>query len=188
MKILLCFIFVFTVAGCDRIYGVLHKPGGEERENLGAFAFNEYNAKVEAVQKILQGFGYNIGHPDGRFGASTREAVAKFQADEGIKVTRFVDKATWGKMQGYLQGPFFKDGALDLHVIQRALIKAGFSPGVPDGQMGKRTHEAIKAFQRSRNLSSDGYLGLKTLKALLKYTPVKPVAVAQSAKPSGIVK
>lgn len=185
LKILLCIILIFPAAGCDRLYGVLHKPGGEERQILGAFAFNEYNANVETVQKNLQAFGYTIGRPDGRFGASTREAVAKFQADEGLKVTRFVDKLTWARMQEYLQGPLFKNGALNSQAVQKALSKAGFSPGVPDGQIGKRTHEAIKAFQRSRKLDPDGYLGLKTLKVLQAYCPAPkapPVPVVKTLK------
>jgi peptidoglycan hydrolase-like protein with peptidoglycan-binding domain len=173
-KILLSMIFLVSFAGCDRIYGVLHKPGGEERQILGAFAFNEYSAKVEELQKILQAFGFNIGKPDGRFGASTREAVARFQAGEGLKVTRFVDKATWARMQEYLQGPFFRNGVLNVRAVQKALGAAGFPSGAADGQLGKRTHEAVKAFQRAQHLTPDGYLGLRTLKALRPYAPGSP--------------
>ena len=84
--------------GCDRIYGLLHKPGGEERAILGGVQFNEYNPRVEQVQKYLRILGYHVGRPDGKFGAGTRDAVAKFQADEAIEVTRFVDKATWARI------------------------------------------------------------------------------------------
>ena len=158
------------VSGCDRIYAFLHKPGGEERQILGPFEFNVYNARVEEVQKVLKGFGYNIGRPDGKFGASTREAVARFQADEGIKVTRFVDKDTWAAMQGYLQGPLFRKGLLDGRSVQKALAKAGFGAGKVDGQIGRRSREALKAFQASQGLDADGQIGLRTIKALLKYS------------------
>ena len=168
-KLLLLFVLLVPSTGCDRIYAFLHKPGGEERQILGAFEFNAYNARVEEVQKILKSFGYSIGQPDGKFGASTREAVAKFQADEGIKVTRFVDKAPWGAMQGYCESSLFKQNALDGRGVQKALTKAGFPVGRIDGQLGRHTREAIKGFQASQGLVADGQIGLRTIKALLKY-------------------
>ena len=167
--VLFLFLLVFPLAGCDRIYALLHKPGGEERANLGAFQFNEYNEKVAWLQRALKSFGYNIGLADGKFGASTREAVARFQADEGLTVTRFVVKATWSVMQDHLEGPFFKNGQVNVRAVQKALSAAGFSPGAADGRMGKNTREALKSFQRSQGLSPDGYAGLKTLKALKAY-------------------
>lgn len=180
-------LFCWTLTGCDRIYGLLHKPGGEERQNLGAFEFNAYNARVEQLQKMLKSFGYTIGYPDGKFGASTREAVARFQQDENIKVTRFVDHDTWARMQAYIQGPLFKDGQIDIKAVQKALTKAGFPSGKPDGRLGKQTREAIKAFQRSQQLDADGYLGLKTIKALQPYAVSLPaVSVNPSSRSSGI--
>ncbi|MEI6438025.1 MAG: peptidoglycan-binding protein [Candidatus Omnitrophota bacterium] len=176
-KLLLLFVLLLPATGCDRIYAVLHKPGGEERAILGAFEFNVFNARVEEVQKILKGFGYNIGHPDGKFGASTREAVARFQADEGLKVTRFVDKATWAAMQGYLTSPLFKKGVLSGHAVQKALSKAGFGVGKIDGQLGRNSRQAIKAFQASQGLDADGQIGLRTIKALLKYLPAAKPAI-----------
>ncbi|MBF0595712.1 MAG: peptidoglycan-binding protein [Candidatus Omnitrophica bacterium] len=172
VKFLIVLVLILPATGCDRIYAVLHKPGGEERQILGAFEFNEYNAKVEEVQKILKSFGYNIGHPDGKFGASTREAVAKFQEDEGLKVTRFVDKETWAGMQAVIQSPLFKKGVLDGRAVQKALLKAGFGSGKIDGQLGARSREAIKGFQSSEGLEADGQIGLDTIRALLKYVPV----------------
>ncbi len=172
-NLLFLFVLLVPIAGCDRIYAVLHKPGGEERQILGAFEFNEYNAKVEEVQKILKSFGYNIGRPDGRFGASTREAVARFQAAEGIKVTRFVDKDTWSCMQGYLQSSLFRNHTLDGRGVQKALAKAGFFVGKVDGLLGRRTQEALKGFQASQGLVADGQAGLKTIRALIKYADAR---------------
>ncbi len=50
--------------------------------------------------------------------------------------------------------------------VQSALTKAGFDPGKVDGKMGKKTKAAIKAFQRSQNLTPDGVVGEKTWKTL----------------------
>jgi peptidoglycan hydrolase-like protein with peptidoglycan-binding domain len=162
-------IFLPALTGCDRIYGLLHKPGGEERVILGAVQFNEYNAKVEEVQKYLRILGYHVGRPDGKFGAGSREAVARFQADEGLEVTRFVDKATWARMQYYIQSPLVKDGVLDARAVQKALVKAGYDPGKLDGRLGPQSKSALRKFQRAKGLNADGLIGLKTIRALLEY-------------------
>jgi peptidoglycan hydrolase-like protein with peptidoglycan-binding domain len=169
-----CSLFFLVIllplfCGCDRLYGVLHKPGGEERAILGEVVFNEYNAKVELVQKYLRILGYPIGKPDGKFGAGSRDAVAKFQEDEGLEVTRFVDKAAWGRLQYYMQSPLVEKGALSGRGVQQALVKAGYDPGKIDGQLGGKSKSALRAFQKDHGLSPDGLIGLKTFQALLKY-------------------
>ncbi|MBF0619544.1 MAG: peptidoglycan-binding protein [Candidatus Omnitrophica bacterium] len=166
--ILMC---AFLASGCDALYGVLQKPGGEEHKNLGEVVYNEYNPKVEELQKFLKALGYAINRPDGKFGASTREAVVKFQTDEGLKATRFVDNDTWARLQTYADGPFMHKGQLNLKAIQKVLSRAGYDPGRPDGMMGNKTHEAIKAFQKDRNLDADGHVGPQTLRALAEYVP-----------------
>ncbi|MBF0569263.1 MAG: peptidoglycan-binding protein [Candidatus Omnitrophica bacterium] len=172
---ILFFLFLvgLTASGCDRLYGFLHKPGGEERQILGEYTFNEYNAKVEELQRTLRLFGYTIGRPDGKFGSSTRVAVAKFQADEDLEVTRFVDKATWERMQTYLKLPLVHKFEVNVKAVQKALIKAGFDPGKADGRGGSQTREALRQFQRSKGLKADGLMGLKTLKVLAEQVTVQ---------------
>src|SRR3989338_3842093 len=46
--------------------------------------------------------------------------------------------------------------------LQRSLAAAGFDPGPIDGQMGKKTKSAIKAFQKKNGLKADGFVGQKT--------------------------
>ncbi|MFA5356987.1 MAG: peptidoglycan-binding protein [Candidatus Omnitrophota bacterium] len=53
--------------------------------------------------------------------------------------------------------------------IQIALENAGYNPGRLDGRMGKRTREAIRAFQRDNNLRADGKVGKMTWALLGKY-------------------
>ncbi|MBF0122721.1 MAG: peptidoglycan-binding protein [Candidatus Omnitrophica bacterium] len=159
----------FSFAGCDRIYGLLHKPGGEERKILGEYTFNEYSLKVEELQKILRLFGYPVSRVDGKFGSSTRDAVGKFQMDEGLEVTRFVDKATWERMQSYVKTSLVYKLEANVMGFQRALKKAGFISGKLDGRMGPQTRDALRAFQRTKGLKADGVIGLKTIKALLPY-------------------
>jgi len=56
--------------------------------------------KVESVQQALMDAGYNIGPTgvDGVFGRNTRNAVLKYQKDNGIKQTGNVGPVTAGKL------------------------------------------------------------------------------------------
>ena len=169
-KLLLLSVLV-CCCSCDRIYGFLHKPGGEEREILGPVVFNEYNPRVEELQRTLRLFGYTLSRCDGKSGASTREAVAKFQEAEDLPVSRFVDKATWARIQEYIQSPLIHKQEINVRSLQVALKKAGFFSGKADGLLGPQTREAVKAFQKANGLTADSLIGLKTIKALLPYLP-----------------
>lgn len=57
--------------------------------------------------------------------------------------------------------------------IQTALENAGFDPGDVDGHMGRKTKEAIRAFQRANNLHPDGRVGKKTWDLLKEYLEKK---------------
>jgi len=57
--------------------------------------------------------------------------------------------------------------------IQTALKNAGFDPGPIDGKMGKKTKEAIKAFQKANGLQADGKVGSKTWELLSAYLSKK---------------
>jgi len=57
--------------------------------------------------------------------------------------------------------------------IQTALKNAGFDPGPIDGKKGKKTREAIKAFQKQNNLTVDGKVGKDTWELLRKYLEIK---------------
>jgi hypothetical protein len=50
--------------------------------------------------------------------------------------------------------------------LQRALAKAGYDPGSPDGTFGPNTETAVVAFQQANGLSPDGIVGPETADAL----------------------
>lgn len=60
-------------------------------------------------------------------------------------------------------------GKANVKKIQTALKNAGFDPGKVDGQMGKKTRDAIKAFQAANNLRVNGKINKSTWAALSKY-------------------
>lgn len=67
--------------------------------------------------------------------------------------------------------PYPKDRVpVKVRKIQSALKKAGFNPGKIDGQMGKDTREALKAFQKANNLEVTGKVDQETWKLLKPYS------------------
>jgi len=50
--------------------------------------------------------------------------------------------------------------------VQKDLAKLGFEPGPVDGQMGRQTKRAVKAFQQAHGLVVDGIPGPMTKNAL----------------------
>ncbi len=51
-------------------------------------------------------------------------------------------------------------------LLQKALLAAGFAPGVVDGSYGRRTTAAVANYQAYKGLTQDGVAGPKTLAAL----------------------
>ena len=56
--------------------------------------------------------------------------------------------------------------AADRIGAQRALAKLGFDPGQPDGVIGVNTRAALRAWQKSRGLTADGYLSMEMVARL----------------------
>lgn len=172
-KYFFCFtvglLYFLTFSGCDFVYRILQKEGAEEKEILGETLPMQPNEQVKKVQIFLKIYGYGAGIPDGTLGNNTRVAIGKFQEDNGLKVTRFVDYATWGRLKFHEDIGLIKDGKIDIETLQRALASAGFDPGKIDGYAGKKTWEAIQSFQKAKGLKADGRVGLKTLRELAEY-------------------
>ncbi len=55
------------------------------------------SARVEAVQRALNQHGASL-KVDGQIGPTTREALKKFQTDNGLKANGRIDKATLDKL------------------------------------------------------------------------------------------
>ena len=58
------------------------------------------------------------------------------------------------------------DDASTVQQVQEKLNEEGFDCGTPDGAAGPKTEEAIRAFQASRNLTTDGKISRELLEAL----------------------
>ena len=132
---------------------------------------------VKTLQMTLKLRGYSIGSagPDGVFGADTERAVKAFQADHNLEPDGVVGPATQEALHHDYSGntdygELIKMGSSGPQVaeVQRLLIKAGFSvgPAGADGIFGQGTYEAVRRFQESRGLDSDGIVGPATKSAL----------------------
>ena len=118
---------------------------------------------VKAVQATL----ISLGHPmvfDGIFGATTRDAVKRFQGTHGLTVTGIVDDLTWNRLLTPV-GP----GSLGMpvRVLQRELIEKLRSKVPVDSFYGMSTKAAVIAFQKHMGLKADGIAGLQTWRWLL---------------------
>lgn len=60
----------------------------------------------------------------------------------------------------------YGDNGADVTELQKALLKAGFSPGPIDGDFGSGTFNAVTAYQQGEGLLADGVAGPRTLKTL----------------------
>lgn len=166
------FIFLLSLTGCDFIYRLLQREGAEEKDLIGTTIPYEANPKVVEVQKLLALYGYKPGGVDGGLGPYTRIAIEKFQTDNGIKPSRFVDYVTWEKLHIFDASGLVVEGEVDPKAVQQALKNAGFNPGKVDGKMGPQTLEGIKKFQKAMSLKPDGRIGFKTLRELYDFLPV----------------
>ncbi len=157
------------LGGCDALYRLLDKEGAEEKKIVGDIIPFEKNDVVEEIQLLLQLYGYNVGEVDGAFGLRTRNAIAKFQKDNGLKETRFADNATWEMLHVFVNNELVVDYQLNIRLIQKILTEADCHPGKIDGKLGPKTTEAIKQFQKKFKLVIDGKIGYKTLRALSNF-------------------
>jgi Putative peptidoglycan binding domain len=90
--------------------------------------------------------------------ATPSENVPTFTLPEGMKLQR-------GESDGESDLTVSTDPEL-IADLQRALARAGYDPGSPDGTFGQNTEEAVTAFQQANRLSPDGIVGPETADAL----------------------
>jgi len=169
--LLLNFALCFSLCGCDALYRLLDEEGAQEKELIGNVVPFEKNLVIEEVQSLLYLYGYNTGKVDGIIGFRTRNAIEKFQRDNGLKPSRFADQATWERLNIFKDNELVIKGQLNVRLIQFLLKEAGFNPGRIDGKLGGRTKAAVLKFQEAQGLKIDGKIGYRTLTELAKFIP-----------------
>ena len=139
----------------------------------------KYDAKVERVQRILHKKGLYTGKIDGVTGPATRAAMAAYRKENGIIESENAEQAILDhvryKKQLSAAADFKapeKDGLSEktIGLIQTGLSELGYDPGPVDGQVGEKTKEAIRDFQRDRSLEPTGLVSEELLGELRNVT------------------
>lgn len=124
---------------------------------------------VRRVQVTLTGIGHQPGAADGVFGQTTEQAVREYQSSIGTGVDGVVGPRTWGALATHHSaGSTVRSGdsGTEVEYLQRGLKAADGADLATDGSFGDQTLAAVKAFQSSRGLASDGIAGPQTWNAL----------------------
>ena len=86
-----------------------------------------------------------------------------------IGVAHLADRIAGGEA---FEGPWPEDNPpinrTQTRELQTALNSLGFNSGTPDGIAGPNTRAALRAFQRSRGLLADGYVGRQAYAAVME--------------------
>jgi peptidoglycan hydrolase-like protein with peptidoglycan-binding domain len=138
---------------------------------------------VRAVQRELAARGYEVGAQDGTLNDETRAAISTYERRGGMPVTGL---ATDDLLHHILLGgsavpaggePIAlnpetspQDDTATVMAVQQILADLGYDPGTPDGTVGSSTAEAIKAFQRDRNVPETGQVTIDLLNELKRVT------------------
>ncbi len=173
----LIIIVMFFAPARNYMNSLFYRDKQELREEDIIGRVSGHNSRVEEIQNALKEAGFDPGPADGVMGAQTRMAIKGFQKRKGLKPTGKIDSVTQLALNRTkeIKEPSFKAGlefnSEDItfdrtEQIQTALKNAGFYKGRIDGKIGPRTKTAIREFQKSGGMNSDGVVGSKTWEAL----------------------
>ena len=150
------------------------------------------NANTAALQVALRALHHYNGGIDGIAGRRTKRAVRRFQRSrrlhaDGVAGAR-TRKALGRRGRPLLGRRMLRRGnhGWDVAALQFMLRRRGFSPGTVDGGFGRGTLGAVKRFQGTRGLHTDGRVGKRTLRALKRGRPSR--RSGGGGRPSGPVR
>ena len=157
----------------------------EGEDNVITIRSGSVGEIVLRLQTRLQELGYYTSRLDGVYLTEDIEAVRNFQSANGLKVDGkagyqtqsllYSDAAVRGNAGGltiensgvttYETLRYGAEGEL-VKTLQNRLIALGYLSGTADGNYGRNTKAAVKAFQKANSLSADGVAGAQTLEML----------------------
>ena len=144
------------------------------------------SSEVKAMQARLIELGYLTGSADGDFGASTKAALIAFQKNAGLTADGIAGATTIKALKSSsapkasasaTAAPTSSTAATyttlkqgsngeSVKKLQKRLIELGYLTGSADGDYGRATTDAVKAFQKQAGLTADGIAGASTQKAV----------------------
>jgi peptidoglycan hydrolase-like protein with peptidoglycan-binding domain len=159
--------FINTQCPGDQLYAMLPKLRSDVATKLGTgntttrvwttAQKGNINERAKTVQYLLRARGYSIT-VDGNFGTGTESVAKSFQTSKGLPSDGIVGKTTWENLILNVQNGSSGDG---VRAVQSQLASKNYGVGV-DGVFGTGTTNAVKSFQTSKGLLSDGIVGPDT--------------------------
>lgn len=145
-------------------------------------------AAVKELQQLLKAVGLYGANADGKFGPVTEAAVKAFQRQHGLTVDGWAGPQTMAKLRAAVAPPApSAAGKLSLgasgeevKALQQRLKSLGLYNGAIGGNFGPGTEAAVKAFQKMKGLTVDGWAGPQTLAKLREATTSSPVTPSGS--------
>lgn len=150
-------------------------------------AYGEKSEVVLASQKRLKELGYLTTEPDGTYGNDTVIAVKQFQSRNDQIVDGYLGPSTriaLNSSSATPNGLRLGDESEQVVKIQQLLSKYGYLySGNVTGYYGEVTEQAVKTFQSTNGLVSDGLAGVATINKLTG-SDVKKAPSRASSRPS----
>lgn len=155
--------------------------GGDSLPN--GISLGAAGSEVKELQQSLQQLGYLNLNPTGYYGATTRDAVVRFQRENGIRPNGVADPQTLAAITNALgnQNPHpiqtsdCSTGNSDICLgersqrvatLQQRLQGLGFFKGNLNGYYGPVTRDAVAQFQQSNGIYPTGFVNYQTWQAL----------------------
>jgi len=163
--------------------------GATHRDDNGGVGAEGLNNPVEltrAIQRELNGRGYQSGVADGLVGPLTRAAIMAFEYDHGLGLT---GQPTSGLLKQILlgraavspsRGEYVRVQSAEAKAIIRSvqdlLAKLGYKPGPINGRLDPRTSRAIRKFEMDQALPESGRISGPLISRLVHIAAKRRVA------------
>lgn len=139
------------------------------------FTPEDSSLSISELTELLHRVGYLSSMRDS-YDQEVVAAVRALQQDRGLKVTgecdlktiRALEEARWklGDRAIRLTSPMMRGD--DVATLQNRLLQMGFDVGRADGIFGLKSERALKEFQKSSGVASDGVCNQSTVIALMR--------------------
>ncbi|ACO47856.1 N-acetylmuramoyl-L-alanine amidase [Deinococcus deserti] len=160
----------FNTTACpgDLLYGQLPQLRRDVATRLGVTVriwpttrSGQTGERVRSAQRLLVSHGQSLT-ADGSYGPATASAVSAFQSGAGLTPDGVIGSATWERLIRTVRRG---DSGPAVQAAQGQLAARGYGV-TADGVFGAGTESAVRSFQSSRGLTSDGIVGPNTWHAL----------------------
>ena len=165
--------------------------------HASALQVGDHGPSVTTLQDRLRSAGYFNRSSTGIYSSITESAVRSFQASRGLTIDGIAGPATQRALRGqtyavsgsnyqsisYNGGLRIGSTGSSVSALQQRLRNLGYDVTV-DGVFGSATDRAVRSFQASNGLSTDGIVGSATRNALYNGTNVGYVPPVDSGYPS----